>query len=54
MKSSLRRVFPIVMLSVAPLETNGMPDYRYSKSNEYYRKRYSDVYFFDNQMQLSD
>ena len=33
------------------LEINGMPDYRIQKFNDW-TKRYSDMYFLDNQMQL--
>ena len=33
------------------LEINGKPDYRIQKFNDW-TKRYSDMYFLDNQMQL--
>jgi hypothetical protein len=33
------------------LEINGKPDYRIQKFNEW-TKRYTDMYFLDNQMQL--
>jgi hypothetical protein len=32
------------------LEINGKPDYRLQKQN-YYTKRWNDIYLFDNQMQ---
>lgn len=34
------------------LEINGMPDYRMQKQN-YYTKRWNDIYLFDNSMQCS-
>lgn len=50
---------PTVILERSPyryvqcgtLEINGMPDYRIQKFNEW-TKRYTDMYFLDNQMQL--
>ena len=32
------------------IELNGLPDYRMQKQN-YYTKRWNDIYLFDNQMQ---
>ena len=32
------------------IELNGMPDYRLQKQ-DFYSKRWNDVYYFDNQMQ---
>jgi hypothetical protein len=43
--------FPYRYVECGTLETNGMPDYRIQKANEY-TKRYSDMYLLDNQMQL--
>ena len=34
------------------LEINGLPDYRMQKQN-YYTKRWNDIYLFDNGMQCS-
>ena len=34
------------------LEINGLPDYRMQKQN-YYTKRWNDIYLFDNAMQCS-
>ena len=34
------------------LEINGLPDYRMKKQN-YYTKRWNDIYLFDNGMQCS-
>ena len=50
---------PTVILERSPyryvqcgtLEINGMPDYRIQKFNDW-TKRYTDMYFLDNQMQL--
>ena len=50
MKILLER-FPYRYVECGTLETNGMPDYRIQKANEY-TKRYSDMYLLDNQMQL--
>ena len=50
MKILLER-FPYRYIECGTLETNGMPDYRIQKANEY-TKRYSDMYLLDNQMQL--
>jgi hypothetical protein len=41
---------PYRYVSVGTLE-NGFPDYRIQKFNEW-SKRYSDMYFCDNQMQI--
>jgi hypothetical protein len=34
------------------IELNGMPDYRMQKQ-DYYTKRWNDIYLFDNSVQLS-
>ena len=34
------------------IELNGMPDYRMQKQ-DYYTKRWNDIYLFDNSMQCS-
>jgi hypothetical protein len=34
------------------IELNGMPDYRMQKQ-EYYTKRWNDIYLFDNGLQLT-
>ena len=43
--------FPYRFTENGLLETNGQPDYRIQKFNDW-TKRYSDMYFLDNQMQL--
>ena len=43
--------FPYRYVEYGTLEINGMPDYRIQKADSW-TKRYSDMYFLDNQMQL--
>ena len=51
MKILLER-FPYRYVECGTLETNGMPDFRIQKANEY-TKRYSDMYLCDNAMQMT-
>ena len=50
MKILLER-FPYRYVECGTLEINGKPDYRVQKANSWSR-RYTDMYLFDNQMQL--
>ena len=50
MKILLER-FPYHYVECGVLETNGMPDFRIQKADEY-TKRYRDMYLLDNQMQM--
>jgi hypothetical protein len=50
MKILLER-FPYRYVECGTLEINGKPDYRVQKANSW-SKRYTDMYLFDNQMQL--
>ena len=50
MKILLER-FPYRYVECGVLETNGMPDFRIQKADEY-TKRYRDMYLLDNQMQM--
>jgi len=43
--------FPYRYVQCGLLEINGRPDYRIQKMNDW-TKRYTDMYFLDNQMQL--
>ena len=43
--------FPYRYVQCGLLEINGRPDYRIQKYHEW-KKRYFDMYFLDNQMQL--
>ena len=43
--------FPYRYVQCGLLEINGRPDYRIQKMNEW-TKRYTDMYYLDNQMQL--
>ena len=43
--------FPYRYVQCGLLEINGRPDYRIQKFNDW-TKRYTDMYFLDNQMQL--
>ena len=43
--------FPYRYVQCGLLEINGMPDYRIQKYDEY-TKRYSDMYYLDNGIQL--
>ena len=42
---------PYRYVQCGTLDINGMPDYRIQKFNEW-TKRFTDMYFLDNQMQL--
>ena len=44
MKVLLERVFPIRYVEKGTIELNGMPDYRYSKSTDYYNRKWFDMY----------
>ena len=44
--------FPYRYIQVGTLEINGKPDYRMQKQN-YYTKRWNDIYLFDNGIQCS-
>ena len=48
----LLRALSLRFVECGTFETNGMPDYRLQEQ-DYYNRKWFDVYLFDNQMQLS-